>query len=65
MTSQSPFALRSLLCAALLFAVCAVPFAARAQTATANLSGTVTDQNGAVVPGTTVTVENPATGAKR
>lgn len=36
-----------------------------AQSTSATLSGTVEDQNGAVVPGATVTAENKATGLKR
>jgi hypothetical protein len=36
-----------------------------AQTASATLSGTVVDQNNAVVPGTVITVTNTATGLKR
>ncbi len=38
---------------------------ARAQSATATLSGTVTDENGAIVPGASITVTNPATGLQR
>lgn len=38
---------------------------ARGQSATATLTGTVEDPNGAAVPGATVTVENPATGLQR
>src|SRR5260370_403973 len=49
----------------LLLALTALPFAASAQSATATLSGTVEDQNGAVVPGATVTVKNPNTGLNR
>jgi hypothetical protein len=67
LTSQNPFpfALRSLQAAAL-FAFLLFPFAfASAQSATATLSGTVEDQNGAVVPGATVTVKNPNTGLNR
>ena len=57
-----PFALRSLL----LLALCALPFAtAAAQSSTATLSGTVTDPNGAVVPGVKVTVTDPATRLQR
>src|SRR5260370_29696603 len=53
------FALRSLL----LLALCALHFAvAQAQSATATLSGTVVDQNGAVVPGVTITIINASTG---
>ena len=38
---------------------------ARAQTVTATLNGTVTDQRGAVVPGANVTVTNNSTGLQR
>src|SRR5262245_55598555 len=48
-----------------LFALCALPFAAHAQSATATLSGTVEDANGAVIPGVSVAVVNQATGAQR
>lgn len=48
----------------LLFAFCVLP-STFGQSASATLSGTVEDQNGAVVPGATVTVENKATGLKR
>src|SRR5260370_1875782 len=57
-----PFALRSLL----LFAFFLLPFAfVAAQSATATLSGTVEDQNGAVVPGASITVSNTATSLER
>lgn len=50
----------------LLLALCLSTFAfARAQTATATLSGTVTDERGAIVPGASITVTNPATGLQR
>jgi hypothetical protein len=49
----------------LLFALCPLPFAAHGQSATATLSGTVMDQNNAVVPGAAITVTNTATGLKR
>lgn len=39
--------------------------AAIAQTGTSTVSGTVVDQAGAVVPGATVTISNPATGLSR
>ncbi|HMS09881.1 MAG TPA: carboxypeptidase-like regulatory domain-containing protein, partial [Pyrinomonadaceae bacterium] len=39
--------------------------AAFAQTGTSTVSGTVVDQTGAVVPGATVTISNPATGLAR
>ena len=56
------FALRSLV----LLALCALPFAvAHGQSTTATLSGTVTDQNGAVVPAVEITVENIGTALKR
>ena len=38
---------------------------ARAQAATATLSGTVVDQNGSVIPGASVTVSNASTGLQR
>src|SRR5258708_14871371 len=60
-----PFALRAFLRIVLLLALCSLPFAAHAQSASATLSGTVEDQNRAVVPGATVTAENKATGLKR
>src|SRR5215216_2683784 len=43
------------------FAVAAFAAAARAQTATGGVNGTVTDQNGAVVPGASVALVNRAT----
>ena len=55
----------------LILAVCAVtiPFVfgllSLAQTTTARLSGTVTDETGGVVPGAQVTVSNASTGAQR
>jgi len=49
----------------LLFALGALPLAARAQSATATLSGTVEDANGAVVPGATITLLNTGTSLKR
>src|SRR5215471_980721 len=49
----------------LLFALCALPFAARAQSSTATVSGTVEDQNGAVVPGVNITIQNKATSLER
>src|SRR5258706_8927552 len=48
----------------LLTAHCLLPTAS-AQSATATLSGTVEDQNGAVVPGASVTVSNTATSLER
>src|SRR5260370_11132930 len=50
----------------LLFAFCLFPFAfAVAQSATATLSGTVEDTNGAVIPGVAVIVTNTATAIQR
>ncbi len=69
----SPFALRSLLPIAhclllsglvLLTAHCSL-LTAFGQSATATLSGTVTDQNGAVVPGATITLVNNGTTLQR
>src|SRR5437763_12583115 len=49
-----------------LLTLCASPFTfASAQTATATLSGTVLDQNGAVVPAAKITVTETATGVQR
>ncbi len=67
MTTQRPFVTRSLPLAVLtlLFVLCSLPFAAHAQTSTATLSGTVVDQNGAVVAGADVTIINTGTGLQR
>jgi hypothetical protein len=48
----------------MLAAFCLLP-SAFSQSASANLSGTVVDQNGAVVPGASVKVSNTATGLQR
>src|SRR6266496_5415156 len=66
MTTERAVANRSLLFAVLILlsAFCLVP-SALGQSATATLSGTVEDANGAVVPGVTITVTNTATGQKR
>src|SRR5437016_7798202 len=57
---------RPLTCPCLiLFVLCALPFAAFGQTATATLSGTVLDPNGAVVPAANITVTEVATGLQR
>ncbi len=52
--------LNCILAALLLFVFCAV--ATKAQTGTSNITGTVRDMNGSVVPGATVTAKNEATG---
>src|SRR5687768_6082376 len=66
MSTQRPFATRSLPLAilTLLTAFCLLPIAF-SQTSTATLSGTVVDQNGAVVAGAEVTIINAATGLQR
>jgi hypothetical protein len=46
------------------FAAVATPVFAQGGTQTATLSGVVTDKDGGVIPGATVTVTNPATGEK-
>ncbi len=48
---------------ALLFALSSLPVAA--QSGTATLSGTVEDENGAVIPGAAITVLNPSTALQR
>src|SRR5260370_25214064 len=58
---RNSVAVRSLL----LVALCALPFAARAQSASATLSGTVEDERGAVVPGVVVAVLNVDTSLRR
>ena len=58
---MSTFA-RRLLPAWLFGLVLLLPSTARAQFDTATVLGTVRDPNGAVVPGATVTLRNPATG---
>ena len=64
MTKHRPpsSAIRCLLLFVLLLFPCVF---AQAQSATATLSGTVVDQNNAVVPGAMITVTNTATGLKR
>jgi len=51
-------------CSFLLAALCLLP-TAYGQSATATLGGTVEDQNGAVIPGATVTAINAGTALKR
>jgi carboxypeptidase family protein/TonB-dependent receptor-like protein len=58
--------IRYLVVSAFLFVTChALLIAAFAQSASATLSGTVEDTNGAVIPGVSITVINNATGARR
>ena len=65
-SSQGSSALRvSLLGFLTLLVLALVPFAAHAQSATASITGQVTDPSGAVVPGAKVTLLNPATGESR
>ena len=52
----------AILSSALLFALWATPAAAQGGSNTATLSGVVTDKDGGVIPGATVTVKNVATG---
>ena|ERR1051325_6046911 len=60
---NSRFAIRN---AVLLLALCAFPFSfAYAQSATATLSGTIEDQNGAIIPGVSITIQNKATSLER
>ena len=47
------------------FALCLVQFAAFGQAESGGITGTVTDQNGAVVPGANVVVKNERTGEER
>ena len=62
---MSASATRACLCAAFVLAWGAGTGDALGQAGTAAISGTVTDQQGAVLPGVTVTVTNTATGAVR
>src|SRR5260370_33230736 len=52
------------ICVSLLTAHCLLP-TAFGQSTTATLSGTVVDQNGAAIPGVSITVENTSVGLKR
>src|SRR5712691_2346737 len=63
MIHRTPFCLMVVF-VLLLTSFCLLP-SAHGQSASATLFGTVEDQNGAVVPGATVTAENKATGLKR
>lgn len=57
--------IQTLLCCSffVLFSLCAIP-SASAQTVTGNITGTVTDPSGAIIPGATVTAKNVATGVE-
>ena len=57
-------ALRAVFACAFLLLVCAAP-TIQAQTVTGTLQGTISDSNGAVVPGATVTILNVETGQER
>src|SRR5260370_13054063 len=52
------------ICASVLTGHCLLP-TALGQSTTATLSGTVVDQNGAAIPGASITVENTSVGLKR
>jgi hypothetical protein len=56
---------RSILSFALLFLFSAIFWTVQAQSNSGSISGTVTDPSGAVVPGATITVENPVSGYLR
>ncbi len=56
---------RSILSFALVFVFSAILWTAQAQSNSGSISGTVTDPSGAVVPGATITVENPVSGYLR
>jgi hypothetical protein len=56
---------RGILSFVLVFAFSAIFWTAQAQSNSGSISGTVTDPSGAVVPGATITVENPVSGYLR
>src|ERR1051325_3645137 len=62
---RNPSALITHYLLAVALVTCCSLLTARAQSATATLSGTIVDQNGAVVPGVLVTVTNKGTAAQR
>ena len=53
---------RSILSFVLVFVFSAMFWPVQAQSNSGSISGTVTDPSGAVVPGATVTIENPVSG---
>jgi Carboxypeptidase regulatory-like domain len=61
-TPPPPIAIRAIVCGAIVLGFCA---AARGQLATGQFNGHVFDQNGAVVPGTTVTLQDVQTSLSR
>src|SRR5260370_37940094 len=61
----SPICRRFAISLLFLASVALSPATALGQSPTATLSGQVTDERGAVIPGATVTVVNTATGARR
>ena len=63
--SKRIFASRACTVAALLLAVFFCSLSLPGQNATGNISGTVADASGAVIPGATVTLTDDATGSKR
>src|SRR5919202_5905773 len=62
---NTPFPRTILALAFVALALWAAPTAARAQTVTGTIQGTVADQNGAALPGAKVTIHNVETGQER
>jgi hypothetical protein len=54
--------LKAIFACVFLALLCLIPLAARAQSASGTISGTVTDQSGAVIPGASATLQNVASG---
>jgi outer membrane receptor protein involved in Fe transport len=63
--SKIPRSAGSLLAGLALLATVAAPGLARAQSTTATIEGSVVDQSGAVLPGVTINITQPATGVTR